>query len=139
MFRVTLITADAPLADSVGPLIARAGLEFVALPAFDETAEPDPAAAPDVLCLDLRESRPPARSPFQDPWAKAFALGVVTPAQVPALDPALGLDDFITTPLQPARVRGAGAPNPLAARPRAGRQDAGRRRSGDGPDHLPDL
>ncbi len=109
MFRVTLITADPALADSVGPLIERAGLEFVTLPAFDETAEPDPAAAPDVLCLDLRESRPPARSPFQDPWPNAFALGIVAPVQVPALDPALGLDDFITTPLHPpefvARVR----------------------------------
>ena len=101
MFRVTLITADPVLADAVGPPLARAGLEFVTLAAFDETTEPDPAAAPDVLCLDLRGTRPPHRSPFQEPWSRAFALGVVTPEQVPALDPALGLDDFITAPLYP--------------------------------------
>jgi DNA-binding winged helix-turn-helix (wHTH) protein len=99
MFRLTLVTADGPLAAAVEPLALREGLEFVRLEAFDEALEPDPAAAPDVLCIDLRESRPLARSPYQEPWAKAFALGVVTPTQVPDVDPTLGLDDFITAPL----------------------------------------
>ena len=101
MFRVTLVTADEPLAEAVESVIAGAGFEFVRLDAFDENAEPDPAAAPDVLCLDLRESRPLARSPFQDAWSNAFAVGVLTPEQVDDLDPALGLDDFVTAPLYP--------------------------------------
>ena len=106
MFRVTLITADALLADAIGPAITRAGFEFVRLDAFDEDSEPDAAAAPDVLCLDLRESRPLARSPFQEPWSNAFTIGVVGPEQVGELDPALGLDDFITAPLSPPEFVG---------------------------------
>ena len=101
MFRLTLVTADAHLADAVEPLASRAGLELVRLGGFEESAEPDPAAAPDVLCIDLRETRPLARSPLQEAWVKAFALAVVTPEQVPELDPNLGLDDFITAPLYP--------------------------------------
>ena len=101
MFRVTLITADAPLADAIEPDLLRAGFDLVRLDAFDETSDPDPAAAPDVLCLDLRESRPLARSPFQEPWTNAFTLAILRLDQVPDLDPALGLDDFMTAPLYP--------------------------------------
>lgn len=101
MFRVTLVTADGPLAEAVESAIVPAGFEFVRVDAFDENAEPDPAAAPDVLCLDMRESRPLARSPFQEAWSGAFAVGVLTPEQVDDLDPALGLDDFVTAPLYP--------------------------------------
>ena len=101
MFRVTLITADAPLADAIEPDLLRAGFDLVRRDAFDETSDPDPAAAPDVLCLDLRESRPLARSPFQEPWTNAFTLAILRLDQVPDLDPALGLDDFMTAPLYP--------------------------------------
>ena len=104
MFRVTLITADAPLADAIEPDLLRAGFDLVRLDAFDETSDPDPAAAPDVLCLDLRESRPLARSPFQEPWTNAFTLAILRLDQVPDLDPALGLDDFMTSPLYPPEL-----------------------------------
>ena len=106
MFRVTLITADDPLADAIEPAVVRAGFEMVRLDAFDEDSEPDAAAAPDVLCVDLRGMRPLARSPFQEPWSSAFTLGVVTPEQVPELDPALGLDDFVVAPLSPPEFVG---------------------------------
>jgi hypothetical protein len=104
VFRVTLITTDDALSDGIGPALSQGGLELVRLRAFNEDAEPDPAAAPDVLCVDLRESNPLAPSPFQDPWSKAFMLGVLTPEQVPLLDPGLGLDDFVTAPLYPPEV-----------------------------------
>ncbi len=104
MFRVTIVSGDDALADAIQPGLEAAGLEVVRLRAFDEDAAPDPAAAPDVLCLDLRDTAAPARSPFQDPWANAFALGVVSPQQVEALDPALALDDFVVTPLHPPEL-----------------------------------
>ena len=50
-----------------------------------EESEPDPAAAPDVLVLDLRHQPAPARSPLADVWASAALLAVVSPQQVERL------------------------------------------------------
>ncbi len=99
MFRVTFVTADDALADSVVEPLRAAGFEVLRLTGFEEGVEPDPAAAPDVLTLDLRNAGKPSRSPLQDAWATSFALALVTPAQVASLDPACGIDDFIVTPL----------------------------------------
>ena len=74
MFRITIVSDDAALTDTVQPDLEAAGLEVVRLRAFHEETEPDPAAAPDVLCLDLRDTATPARSPFQDRWRNAFVL-----------------------------------------------------------------
>lgn len=99
MFRVTIVSSDGALADSLEEPLRGAGFEVVRLSAFQEDAEPDPAAAPDVLTLDLRDSGKPLRSPFQDAWPESGVLAVLAPVQVATIDPAVGLDDFITIPL----------------------------------------
>ena len=100
MFRVTLVSnGDSAMVGLEGPLRS-AGLEVVHVTTFPEEAEPDPAAAPDVLVIDLRGTGKPQRTLFHDAWESAYALGILTPQQVEEVDPSAGLDDFIATPIQ---------------------------------------
>ncbi len=100
MFRVTIATTDDALAAALQEPLAAEGFEVVRLDGYGEESEPDPAAQPDVLALDLRDQGAPSRSPYRDAWPDADIIAVITPGQVGVLDPAVGLDDFITTPLQ---------------------------------------
>lgn len=102
MFRVTIVTGDDALGDQLEPLLAADGFEVVRLPGPNAEAEPDPAAAPDVLALDLRGAVPALITPYQDAWPDSDVIGILAAAQVSQLDPAAGLDDFIALPLLPA-------------------------------------
>ena len=100
MFRVTLVSnGDSAMVELEGPLRS-AGFEVVHVNTFPEEAEPDPAAAPDVLVIDLRGTGKPQRTLFHDAWESALSLGILTPQQVKGFDPAAALDDFIATPIQ---------------------------------------
>ena len=100
MFRVTLVTPDEQLLGNLTPPLQADDLEVVALPRVREGEDQDPAAAPDILVLDLRETGPAARSSLREVWPEALVLGIVTPAQPPQLDLTTGLDDFIVAPFE---------------------------------------
>ncbi len=100
MYRVTIVSDDDALVESLADPLRADGFEVVHLPGADETAALDPAAAPDVLALDLRGPAPPSRTPHADAWPDTNILGIITAKQVATLDPAVGLEDFITAPLQ---------------------------------------
>lgn len=101
MFRVTVTSTDPALIDSLRPVLGAAGYDVVVLTGAEQT-DLDSAAAPDVLVLDLRNPGPPPRLPLMESWPEAPSLAVLTPRQIADLDPTLGLDDFITTPLDVA-------------------------------------
>lgn len=100
MFRVTVVSPDASLCDGLAEPLRAAGYEVV-LQSDAEEAEPDPAAAPDVLAVDLRHQPFPVRSPLADVWPSAALLAVVSPQQLARLDLTLGLEDFLVAPASP--------------------------------------
>ena len=102
MFRVTIVSLDAALAESLCAAAVGAGFDVRVETAFSEAYEPDPAAAPDILTLDLRDGGIRGRSLYTEAWPDAHRLGVVTLAQVGQVDPATGLEDFLVLPAQPA-------------------------------------
>ena len=111
MDRVTLVSSDPYLIDAVRGPLRDAGYNVVTLSGAEET-EPDPAAAPDILALDWRQTPLQPAPPFallSRAWPKARTIVVVAPDQIPDLPP--GLEDFILPPIHPdefvARVRQA--------------------------------
>ena len=101
MFRVTVASRDMVLLDGLTESLQTAGMEVVRFGDGIEDQEPDPAAAPDVLLLDFRDQSGPARSLLQDAWSSALVIGLVAPSQLSAIDPSVGLDDFMIEPVNP--------------------------------------
>ena len=111
MFQVTLVSGDESLITSLRGPLADAGYDVVALSGSEE-AEPDPAAAADVLAVDWRGMPLRPAAPFAElrrAWPRALLVAVVTSDQLADLPP--GLEDFVLPPLSPqefvARIRQA--------------------------------
>ncbi len=103
MFRLTVSTPDDELVPPLQPALERAGLQVVRYtPA--EGAEPDPAAAPDVLLLDWRAALPLSKPSEVRAWPEAMRLAVVRPIDAIQLSPAHELDDFILAPVHEAEL-----------------------------------
>ena len=103
MYRVTLWTADSELPPVIAGALTPAGFQLqTTAPA--EGADPDPAAAPDVLLLDWRDGAPAARPPEFEAWPDSLRIALLRPEQLAALDPAHDLEDFITAPLREAEL-----------------------------------
>ncbi len=100
MYRVTIATTDDGLADSLVEPLRAEGFEVVRLTVGEDEEILDPAAAPDVLVLDVRGPTPVTRPLHADAWPDASIIAVLAPRQVASLDPATGLDDFIAGPIQ---------------------------------------
>ena len=111
MDRVTLVSPDPSLIVSLRLPLRDAGYDVVTLSGGEE-AQPDPAAAPDVLALDWRGTPLQPAPPFAlltQAWPRALTIAVVTHHQLPEMPPAL--EDFVLPPIPPeefvARVRQA--------------------------------
>ncbi len=103
VFRLTVSTYDDALIPTIAPALERAGLQVVHfLPA--EGAEPDPAAAPDVLLLDWRRSIPHSRPAEVQAWPEATRLAVLRPQDTSLLGPTQELDDFVLEPINDAEL-----------------------------------
>ena len=103
MFRVTLWTADPDLPRTIEEPLARAGFQLMTAYA-SEGAEPDPAAAPDVLLLDWRDGVPSARPPQFEAWPESLRIALFRGEQLSKLDPSHDLEDFITAPVREAEL-----------------------------------
>ena len=125
MFRATILSLDDGLAADLRPALEHEGLEVIHESPV-EGWEPDPAAAPDVLIVDWRDSVPPQKAEHFVAWPDSLTLALVAQSQVDRIDPSHGLEDFLVVPLHAtellARVRqilwrhGRAAPrNALAA------------------------
>ncbi len=103
MFRLTVSTLDDDLVPPLQPALERAGLQVVRyLPA--EGAQPDPAAAPDVLVLDWRRTVPVAKPAEALAWPEATRLAVLHAIDVEQLKPTLEIDDFLLAPVHEAEL-----------------------------------
>ncbi len=103
MFRLTVLTLDDEFMDPIAPALERAGLQVVRyLPA--EGAEPDPAAAPDVVLFDWRMSVPLTRPAEVRAWPEAMRLATIWPRDTQRLAPSHELDDFVLAPVHDAEL-----------------------------------
>ncbi len=103
MFRLTVSTLDDEFVAPLKPSLERAGLQVVRY-APREGAEPDPAAAPDVLLLDWRAAPPIDRPAEVRAWPNATRIAALRPIDADQLRPNHELDDFVLAPVHAAEL-----------------------------------
>lgn len=105
MYRVTVVTGDESLVETLEAPLRADGFETLTMDRPIEEAELDPAAAPDVLVLDVRQDGAAQPGPYRSAWPDTEIILIVSLHQIESLDPGLGVDDFVVVPLQPAELR----------------------------------